>query len=63
MKRRIMTLEEIRAESIYYLETGDKTAGILTLVDVDNMGWCSDNITRWYTFTDENGTPAIYFKH
>ena len=63
MNRRIMTLEEVRTESVYYAITGDNTAGINALVDVENMGFCKDGVTRWYHFTDENGKPAIYFKH
>lgn len=47
MKRVRMMLEEIRAESTYYLETHDKSAGICALVDVENMGFCKDGVTRW----------------
>ena len=46
MKRVRMTLDEIRAESTYYLETHDKSAGICALVDVENMGFCKDGVTR-----------------
>lgn len=63
MNRKVMNIDEIRAESTYYLITEDKNAGIMALVDVENMGWCKDNKTRWYTFTNEDGEPAIYFKH
>ena len=63
MKRRIMTIEEIRNESLYYAMTGDKTAGICALVDVENMGFCKDGVTRWYHFTDEDGNPAVYYKY
>ena len=63
MNRRIMTLEEVRTESVYYAITGDNTAGINALVDVENMGFCKDGVTRWYHFTDENGKPAVFFKH
>ena len=63
MKRRKMTIEEIRAESTYYLSTGDKTAGICALVDVENMGFCRDGVTRWYFFRDSKGNPAVYFKY
>lgn len=37
-------------------------AGICALVDVDDMGFCRDNVTRWYKFT-LNEVPCIYFKH
>lgn len=62
-KRRVMTIDEIREESSYFQETQDYSAGICALVDVENMGFCKDRKTRWYMFTDENGEPAIYFKH
>lgn len=63
MKRRVMKIDQIRQESTYFQMTGDMDAGIMALVDVENMGWCKDGVTRWYTFTDEDGNPAIYFKH
>lgn len=62
MKRRVMTLDEIRAESIYFMMTEDYSAGIMALVEVENMGYCKDGKTRWYHFTDGNGVPAIYYK-
>lgn len=62
-KRRVMTIEEIREISIAYLMEEDDNLGICALVDVENMGWCKDGTTRWYTFTDDEGNPAIYFKH
>lgn len=58
MKRRKMTLDEVRNESTYFASTGDMTAGIMVLVEVENMGWCRDGVTRWYHFTDESGNPA-----
>lgn len=61
-KRKRMTIDEIRAESTYFLTTHDMTAGICALVDVENMGFCKDGVTRWYTFTNDDGDPAIYFK-
>lgn len=63
MKRVKMTIDEIRAESTYFAMTEDMTAGICTLVDVENMGFCKDGVTRWYHFTNENGEPAVYYKH
>lgn len=63
MKRRVMTIDQIRQESDYFRMTGDMSVGIMALVDVENMGWCKDGVTRWYMFTDEDGNPAIYFKH
>ena len=63
IKRRRMTLDEIRAESTYFAMTGDLTAGVCALVEVENMGFCKDGETRWYHFRDENGNPAVYYKH
>lgn len=63
MKRRKMTLEEIREESVYFAMTEDTEAGICALVDVENMGWCKDGKTRWYHFTDADGKPAVYYKY
>ena len=59
MKRRVMSINEIRKESIYFQMTQDLSAGICALVDVENMGFCKDNVTRWYHFTDEEGNPAV----
>lgn len=61
--RRKMTLAEVRAESLYYLMIGDNDAGICSLVDVEDMGYCKDGETRWYHFRDENGNPAVYYKY
>ena len=58
-----MTLDEVRGISSYFQETHDMSAGICALVDVENMGSCKDGVTRFYMFKDENGNPAIYFKH
>ena len=63
VKRRIMSINEIRKESIYFQMTQDLSAGICALVDVENMGFCKDNVTRWYHFTDEEGNPAVYYKY
>lgn len=46
MKRRKMTLEEIREESSYFAETNDMYAGVCALVEVENMGFCKDGVTR-----------------
>ena len=63
MKRRVMSINEIRKESIYFQMTRDLSAGICALVDVENMGFCKDGVTRWYHFTDEEGNPAVYYKY
>lgn len=63
MKRRVMTIDQIRKESTYFAETHDMSAGILALVDVEDMGFCKDGVTRWYHFYDEDGNPAVYYKY
>lgn len=63
MKRKRMTLDQIRAESTYYAMTHDDTAGIMALVDVEDMGFCKDGVTRYYLFTNEDGDPAVYYKY
>lgn len=65
VKRVVMKLDEIRRESdLNWLDPeAVATAGICALVDVENMGWCRDRVTRWYHFTNENGDPAVYYKH
>lgn len=60
--RVVMTLEEIRREASMDYEEAKKL-GICGLVEVENMGWCKDDVTRWYTFTNADGMPAIYFKY
>ena len=62
--KRVMTIEEIRAESDLQWKAPEEveTAGVCALVDVENMGWCRDGVTRWYTFHDWEGHEAIYFK-
>lgn len=63
MKRVKMTIDQIRKESTYFQMTKDYSAGIMALVEVENMGFCKDGVTRWYHFTNENGQPAVYYKH
>ena len=62
MKRVVMTIDEIREESSYFCQYEDYSAGIMLLVDVENMGFCKDGVTRWYHFTNANGEPAVYYK-
>ena len=70
MKRKYMTIDQIRKEAIergieYSLEEGESVnqLGICALVDVENMGFCKDDTTRWYHFTNNAGEPCIYIKH
>lgn len=58
-----MSIDQIRAESSYFQETNDMSAGICALVDVENMGFCKDGVTRYYFFINADGVPAVYFKY
>lgn len=58
-----MTLNQIREISTYFAITNDMNAGVCALVDVENMGFCKDGVTRWYTFYDDEGNKCIYFKY
>lgn len=60
MKRKYMSLSQIRAES--YLPDANQL-GICALVDVTNMGFCADGVSRWYHFENAKGEPCIYIKH
>lgn len=64
MKRVVMSLEKIREQSILFSLDPEAaaSAGIMALVEVENMGWCRDGLTRWYHFTNEDGQPAVYYK-
>ena len=61
--RKVMKIDQIRAESVYFQLTHDMSAGICALVDVENMGFCKDGKTRWYHFTNEDGIPCVYYKY
>lgn len=63
MKRVQMSIQQIRDE--YRDQYGPEVdeMGIMALVDVEDMGWCRDGVTRWYHFTNEDGQPAVYYKH
>lgn len=58
-----MTLDQIREISTYFAINNDMNAGVCTLVDVENMGFCKDGVTCWYTFYDDEGNKCIYFKY
>lgn len=32
-------------------------------VEIENMGFCKDGVTRWYHFYAEDGTPCYTLKH
>lgn len=32
-------------------------------IEIENMGWCKDDVTRWYWFDAEDGTPCYTLKH
>ena len=70
MSHKYMTIDQIREEAVergieYSLEDGEtvEDLGICALVDVENMGFYNDDVTRWYHFTNNAGEPCIYIKH
>lgn len=65
MKRKVMTLEQIidMVTDGCGAEPHEAGLGINYWVEVENMGWCRDGCTRWYTFTDYDDVPCIYFRH
>lgn len=58
-----MTLDQVREISTYFAITNDMSAGICALVEVEDMGFCEDGVTRWYTFRDDDGDECVYFKY
>ena len=70
MSRKYMSIDQIRKEAIdrgieLSLDDGETVddLGICALVDVENMGFCKDDVTRWYHFTNNAGEACIYIKH
>jgi hypothetical protein len=61
MRRKVVTLDYVKERCCLPPEEAEGR-GIMALVDVENMGWCKDDVTRWYTF-ELDGEPCIYFKH
>ena len=62
-KLRQVTIDEVRRDSSIFQQTKDYKLGICALVDIENMGYCRDGITRWYIFTLSTGERVIYFKY
>lgn len=64
MKRTVMTLEQIIdwATDGCGPEPEERGQGVIYWVEPENMGWCKDGVTRWYTFDGPDGKPCIYFK-
>lgn len=63
MARVKMTLDEIRSEAKEHgIEDADKL-GIAALVDLEDMGFCRDGVTRYYLFTNDKGQEAIYYQY
>ena len=66
VKRVKMNIWEVRDQMRdYFASMGENvdTMGIMSLVDVEDMGWCKDGVTRWYHFTNAEGKPAVYYKY
>lgn len=63
MSRVRMTLDEIRKEAYENGIDNVEELGIMALVDVEDMGWCRDGVTRYYLFTNNAGQEAIYYQY
>lgn len=70
MTRKNMTMKEILKEAIDNgiedtLEEGESVEqlGISALVDVEKMGFCKEDKTWWYHFTNSKGEACIYTRH
>ena len=61
-RRRRVSLDEVRSKSTVFAMTHDYSLGICALVDVDNMGFCGNNLDARYYMFDLDGEPCIYFK-
>ena len=63
MARVRMTLDEIRKEAYENgIDDADKL-GIAALVDLEDMGFCKDGVTRYYLFVNNAGQDAIYYQY
>lgn len=68
MYRKVVSLYQVRQwakenGTPYYMTDAEiDKAGIYDLVNIENMGFCKDDVTRFYMF-DLDDTPCIYFKH
>ena len=63
MARVRMSLDEIRAEAKEHGIDDVDNLGIMALVDVEDMGWCKDGVTRYYLFVNDKGQDAIYYQY
>ena len=61
-RRRRVSLDEVRSKSTVFAMTHDYSLGICALVDVENMGFCGNNLDARYYMFDLDGEPCIYFK-
>lgn len=63
MKRQFIPLHKALKDAREENPMLSKDVGIMACYDVENMGWCKDNVTRWYHFTSVDGKPAYTLKH
>ena len=63
MARVKMTIEQIRAEAYENGIDDAEELGIMALVDVEDMGFCRDGVTRYYLFVNNAGQDAIYYQY
>lgn len=61
LKRRFVPIwKAAEVAGAYNYETGKCE---WALVEIENMGFCKDGVTRWYHFTSESGEPCYTLKH
>lgn len=65
MKRKYVLIEQAIAwgkeQRAPYFDNDDDV-GICAVVDVSDMGYCKDGVTRWYHF-DMDGVPCYTLKY
>lgn len=63
MSRVRMTIEQIRKEAYENGIDNVEELGIAALVDLEDMGFCRDGVTRYYLFVNNKGQEAIYYQY
>lgn len=62
MKRTYIPLQKALKEAKENNSQLTKQDGICACYDIENMGYCKDEKSRWYHFTSVNGIPAYTIK-
>ena len=62
MKRKYIPLAEALRQAKECNPFLEKTDGICSCYDIENMGFMRDGVSRWYQFTSVNGEKAYTIK-